>query len=297
MTADRDVTGIVRSWLEDGATALPDRVLDRVLDELPATPQRRPLWSAWRSRRMNSVIKLALAAAAVVAVLVAGINFLPRKSDQVGGQGVPSPSPVASPSPGPTASPRAVRLTVAGTELNGPSVQVTAQLPEGWTNTPYAANDSNVGQPLSSAFFLSVIDNTFADPCAHVERNPKVGSSIEAKAAAIGEIPGLTATAPVQTTIAGRAATYVEITVPASLPCTPAQFYLWQDSPDGDWWVLDVNEVIRVWTFDVGGKAVTLAARSFSSTTDASKAELQGILDTLVFETATTQPSTSPAAS
>ena len=43
MSTDRDVTRIVRSWLEEGVTALPDRVLDDVLDQLPATPQRRAL--------------------------------------------------------------------------------------------------------------------------------------------------------------------------------------------------------------------------------------------------------------
>ena len=43
MSTDRDVTRIVRSWLEEGVTALPDRVLDAVLDQLPATPQRRAL--------------------------------------------------------------------------------------------------------------------------------------------------------------------------------------------------------------------------------------------------------------
>lgn len=32
MSTDRDVTRIVRSWLEEGATALPDRVLDGVID-------------------------------------------------------------------------------------------------------------------------------------------------------------------------------------------------------------------------------------------------------------------------
>ena len=54
MSTDRDTTRIVRSWLEEGATALPDRVLDAVLDQVPATPQRRPLWPAWRFRQMNT---------------------------------------------------------------------------------------------------------------------------------------------------------------------------------------------------------------------------------------------------
>jgi hypothetical protein len=34
MTTERETTRIVRSWLEDGATQLPDRVLDGVLDAL-----------------------------------------------------------------------------------------------------------------------------------------------------------------------------------------------------------------------------------------------------------------------
>jgi hypothetical protein len=42
MSSDRDVTRTVRSWLEDGATALPDRVLDAVLDQIPATPNAAP---------------------------------------------------------------------------------------------------------------------------------------------------------------------------------------------------------------------------------------------------------------
>ena len=93
MSADRDTTRIVRSWLEEGATALPDRVLDAVLDQVPATSQRRPLWPAWRFREMNNALKLAIAAVAVVVVAVVGITLLPRS----GGVGGPGPSPTPSP--------------------------------------------------------------------------------------------------------------------------------------------------------------------------------------------------------
>ena len=41
MTTDRETTRIVRSWLQLGVDRLPERVLDAVLDVLPATPQRR----------------------------------------------------------------------------------------------------------------------------------------------------------------------------------------------------------------------------------------------------------------
>ncbi len=101
MSTDRDVTRIVRSWLESGTTALPARVLDAVLDQLPATHQRRSWWPARRLDEMNNIAKLAIAAAAVVVVAIVGINLLPRNE----GAGAPGPSPTLSPTPSPTPSP------------------------------------------------------------------------------------------------------------------------------------------------------------------------------------------------
>lgn len=87
MSTDRDVTRTVRSWLEDGATTLPDRVLDDVLDQLPATPQRRAWWPARRLPDVNNTAKLAMAAAAVLVVAFLGIRFL------LPGQNVGDPGP------------------------------------------------------------------------------------------------------------------------------------------------------------------------------------------------------------
>jgi hypothetical protein len=97
MSTDRDTTRLVRSWLEDGVTRLPDRVLDTVLDQLPATPQRRSWWPAWRISDMNKLALTAAAAAAVLAIAVVGYNLLP-------GLGVGGPNPIPSPSPAPLAT-------------------------------------------------------------------------------------------------------------------------------------------------------------------------------------------------
>jgi hypothetical protein len=288
MSTDRDVTHIVRSWLEEGVTTLPDRVLDTVLDQLPTTPQRRSWWPAQRAQRMNSAVKFAFVAAAVVAVVAVGAYLVPRQSN-IGGPGAATPSLHPSPSL------QAARMTVAGSE-KGSLLQLTVGLPAGWTNNDWAANNG-VDPPNGIAFFVSLVDNTFADPCTQTQTTPQLGSTVEALATALGEIPDLTASNPVQATIAGRAATYVELTIPSSLPCPPDQFYLWQDSANGYEWVLGLNEVIRVWIVEVQGQRVVIAARSWPGTSDGTKGVLQSILDSMVFDSATSQPSASPAAS
>jgi hypothetical protein len=98
MSSDRETARIVRSWLEDGRTVLPDRVLDSVLDQLPSTPQRRHSWQAWRNPLVSSTLKFAMAGAAALAVGVIAIGLY---FNQSGGVGPPAPSP--SPTPSPTA--------------------------------------------------------------------------------------------------------------------------------------------------------------------------------------------------
>ena len=100
-------------------------------------------------------------------------------------------------------------------------------LPEGWENNEWVANNDALGG--DTAFFVGLVDNTFEDPCAQVERNPKVGPTVEDLATALGEIPGTTATEPVQTKIAGYDATYIEVPTRGHSPCD--EFVWYQESP------------------------------------------------------------------
>jgi hypothetical protein len=97
MSADRDVTRIVRSWLNEDAYEDADRVLSQVLVAIDTTPQRRAGWLARRLPPMNTATRLALAAAAVVLLAFIGLKFL-VSGDNIGG-------PVTSPTPTPTAAP------------------------------------------------------------------------------------------------------------------------------------------------------------------------------------------------
>jgi len=106
MSTEQDSTRIVRSWLEAGSTAIPDRVLDAVLAELPSRRQRRSRWSLWRSLEMKPIIPIAVGAAAILIAIVLGTRFLPSDSG-VGG-------PIDSPSPSATAQAVGGQFTFAG---------------------------------------------------------------------------------------------------------------------------------------------------------------------------------------
>jgi hypothetical protein len=241
---------------------------------------------------MNSGPKVAFATAVFV-FGVSGIDLLPRHGGEIGGLTAISSPPVVSPSPGTSLTGTATRISVAGAELTS-RLDLTVELPAAWEPLPFGAR-LDVSDSDSTMFFVSLVDNTFQDPCSHTQRSPKIGSTVEAKAAALGEIPDTTATAPVQTTVAGHEATYVEVSIPAPLPCAPDEFYLWQDSPDGDWWVTAHPQVVRIWILDVEGQAIAIAARTFPGTTDETKTELLRVLDSIAFDAASTQPSTTPA--
>jgi hypothetical protein len=95
MTTNEEMERIVRSWLEPGLTTLTDDVLDPVLDQLPATPQRRPIWWPRRVQPVGSFAKLSLAAAALVVVAFVGFSLASRPGLPVVGA-----TPSVSPSPG-----------------------------------------------------------------------------------------------------------------------------------------------------------------------------------------------------
>lgn len=102
MSTDRDVERIVRSWMDEGVTALPDRVLDLVLDQIPATPQRRTFWLARRFPTLSTYARYGLIAAAVIVAVAVGIGLFGRPTD-VGPPSVPTPS--IAPSVAPSSTP------------------------------------------------------------------------------------------------------------------------------------------------------------------------------------------------
>jgi hypothetical protein len=111
VSTDHDVTRIVRSWLDEGVTALPDRVLDAVLDQVPATHQRRAWWPVRRFSNLNTYVRVGLIAVAVLAVAIVGIGLFGRSTN------VGSPAASESSAPSPQPSPASARNPLVGTWL------------------------------------------------------------------------------------------------------------------------------------------------------------------------------------
>ena len=168
-----DTTRLVRSWLEEGVTSLPDRVLDAVLDQFPATPQRRSWWPARRFGTLNSYTRIALAVAAVLVVAVVGYNLLPGNVN-VGGPATPIPT--LSPEPTPiTFAPPDLGRPVAGGRYafevgspgNGRYFPVELTLPSGWIPQKLIGDDVDLVGPGADGLFLGffVVGRVYRDPC------------------------------------------------------------------------------------------------------------------------------------
>jgi hypothetical protein len=300
MATDRDTTRIVRSWLEEGRTALPDHILDAVLDQVPATRQRRAWWPAWRFADMNNIAKLLIAAAAVVAVAIVGINLLPAGDGGVGGPLVspspsPSPTPQASPSPSPAAAFPPDGPLSAGTHAaiyDGIPFSFTVPT-SGWRVDPgNSIGKGEYEQPdwIGIDFWLNAPDNVYADPCAHTPLSPPPSSTAAGLAAAAAAVPGTDlVSGPSSTVVGGYPAQHVVLTIREDIGCDPHDAYLWYDEswggPTGGWrWAEGLGATYRVWITEVDGTLVWIDAYTFPGANPELDQEIQQIVESITFE-------------
>jgi hypothetical protein len=315
MSTDRDVTRIVRSWLDEGATQLPDRVLDNVLDLVPVTPQRRAWWPARRFRDMNNPLKLAIAAAAVVAVAVAGMTLLPRG----GNVGVVGPSSRPTPTSSPTSS--SIVNFAGGNYVPGTTYAIedrccvafrsrmTFTIPAtGW----YAPLESwRIGKNVtggSDLFDLYVtpmfVGNIYTGGCdwKGTELSPRVGPTVDDLATALVAQAGPGASPPVSVTVGGHPGKKVELAIPEDLDVTTCDSD--GDYPIFGWFVSDGGFGAQPYTHgngqhdaiyivDVDGTRQVIDAMYLPNASAADRAEQDQIIASIRFESLPAGPSPS----
>lgn len=289
MSADRDADRIVRSWLEEGVTTLPDRVLDAVLDELPATPQRRITW--WPARRlpeMNNIVKLSVAAAVVVVALL-GLNYLvaPNVGDPGLDDASPTPSSTAAAlQPGPLDPGRYVMDDPTRT-----SVPFAFTVPAGWTTR---AGDfalfKHEDEPGGVGIFSFIVTHVYADACESAGTLTEVGPTVDDLADALANQAGSEAAAPVDLTIGGYAGVRIDMSPEAGLDgasCRhPDLLQIWANEAETDFLAFGTDTLgsAPVYVIDVEGERVVLTAGGDTDASAADLAEIDAIIDSITFE-------------
>jgi hypothetical protein len=289
VSAERDETRIIRSWLEDGVTALPDRVLDVVLDQLPATPQRRTFWFAWRIPSMNNIIRFGALAAAVVIAVVLAANFLSGPS--VGGG--PEASPTVTIAASAPVSPVELPITegrplTAGTYTLSASfpVGITFEVPPGWQSCSGGPVEQAVCQDAegftSVAVTFLILDNVVADPCDPDPQllDPPVGPSVDDLVAAISNLSELDVTAPIDVTVDGFRGKEFTVTAPDS--AEDCDLWTWA-TPDRTTGVSpgEIN-VMRV--LDVDGTRVVITDTYFAEASEDGLSALPELMASIQIE-------------
>jgi hypothetical protein len=298
------LTRLIESWLEEGPRVLPDRVIDAVVADLPATRQRRAGWPARRFPIMNSnAFRYGIAAAVVVLVAIVGYQLLPG-----GGSGGPpaSPTPTVAPTAGATASPSPEpspvafpprgELAIGRQAMTLAGVRLSMDFPSaGWiSNGTWGIDKGDFLAPASDSagFFMwpdGAADNVYSDPCAQTELNPPAGASAAERAAAVAAIPGLELVSPPSAvTVGGQPAQHVVMRVPETIGCTPNRFFLWYDADDpaagNARHASAPGETLYEWIIEVNGTIVWIDAETPAGSGPEAAREVQQIVDSIQFE-------------
>ena len=279
MSTDQDTTRIVRSWLEEGTTVIPDRVLDAVLDQIPATSQRRAWWPAWRLPPMNTFTRFALAAVAVIALAFIGIRFLPG-SASVGRPAAPTAKPTPIPLLNGQGLLAAGRYQVTATL----PMKVTVAVPEGWnTDADWVVIGPKGNQaPDGMAVRFYTVDNLYKNPLSPNDGVlvPAVRGSVDDLVNAMVNNPGWTTTGPTAVTVDGYSGKVVHVTLPAGTS-TATPFYLSVDASGDQHWGWVPGQLFDIYVVDVGGKRLVIDAFHYAGTSAADLAAQQAVIDSI----------------
>lgn len=312
MSANHDISRVVRSWIREEEHDSADHVLQVVLSRLDSTPQRRPLWAARRSAQMNKLLPATLAAAAVLVVAVVGYNLLPRTT-QPGQPGssstaVPTLTPSLDPTPVPTEAPTVRPLLpsearvltegplAAGTYVADPfpalGWRFLFTLPDGWHGAPPNAVTPAAGASGPTGAAVAVLRplNLYVNPCLNHTQGPAVptGFTVDELVDALAEVtsfeePPYTMTAPTATAIGGFEGQRLDLLLPSDVDfatCQDETFWVWDGGPyaqgPGNRW--------HLWILNIDGTRFVIFAQDFETTSAEDRADLEAIVSSLRFE-------------
>ena len=302
MTARRDPDRLIRTFLDDGPDELPDHSYDAVRAHIDHTRQRVVI-GPWREPQMSNFARIGIAAAAVLAIAVIGVNLLPGQGPGVG-QG-PPPAPTAAPSATATAAPSPSplgRFLPCG--WKGPldsgtysfmcrdvvdAERFTFTVPDGWAIDEDSQITKNKDEPGEVYLTTWIVSHIFSDACQW-EGDRKlvdVGTTVDELVSALEDQEGRQASSPTDVTVGGFPAKRIELTVPADLDtatCTNGNLRYWpQAGPDmsGGMCCNPPGNTDVLYVVDVDGRRTVVVARHYPDSSMEDRAELQAIVDSI----------------
>jgi hypothetical protein len=156
----------IADWLEVDANTAPDQALDVVLASFPSINQRHAVRVPWRNRSMSSTLRLAFAAAVVVAATVGGLYFLSSRTGPSVAAPETSPPPSVAPSEAPASAAAEPSIPPNWTTFTSPQYGYTVNHPTAFQVTP-ATEEWPLGaivgneEPWVDKFFAPFGQTTF----------------------------------------------------------------------------------------------------------------------------------------
>ncbi|MFL5775672.1 MAG: hypothetical protein ACJ76W_05285 [Chloroflexota bacterium] len=316
MSTERDVAAIVRSWLDEGSTRVPDVVLDSALAQIHSTPQRHGFWPARRSLPMNGLLKVLVAGAAVIAALAVGLALLPPSSP-TGPGGKPSqtsattePSAASATSrPTPLPSPSGPRtLHRSAPELLRPGDyvidqlfdgRITLRVPPNWTGLEHGVGNALLVKTKGALPFgttgntvllgIYAVDGVYADPCKDDAPAEPRAATVDQVVDALTHAVGVQAGPVTDTTLGGLPAKVFELNNTIDEDgCLESPFNQWTfgDGSDsrGNGTSSGPDDHQRIWVLDVGGTTILVNADKGNLSYPDDIQEMLDIVEGLRFE-------------
>jgi len=305
MTTSRDPDHLIRAFLAEGDETLQDQVYDAVRAHIEDTPQRAGS-GAWRMPIMNRIVGFGLAAAAVVAAVVIGVQLLGSPGGGLGAE----PTPVATPEPTPTPVPSLAEPTSSADALlpegplliwdspaeDAPSITMTISAP-GWIHLPqFSAIEKgeevdNMPEaavlpgslPPGSGFYVS------GDPCQWASTKPEApATTVEEMVAALAAQASRDASEPVDVTMGGYAGKMITLHVPDDADfaaCDGGEFVSYTDEDGEPWnWHQGPGQIDDFWFVDVEGSIVEIRAMYRPDTPAELVDEMRALIESSAFD-------------
>jgi hypothetical protein len=306
MSTSRDPDRLIHSFLREGEDELFDQVYDRVRAGIDNQPQRVVI-GPWRMPIMNKIVGYGLAAAAVVAAVLIGIQLIGSSSGGIGA----GPTPTTTAEPTPTPVPSLAEPSSAPDSLlpEGPFlVQDSGALPEapgitvmigapGWTSLPEfggLTKGPDTDPPQSAillwAWPVGTAFDVYGDPCQWESTTPDTPvTTADDIAAALAAQASRDASDPIDVAIGGHQGKKVTLHVP-----TDAAFEDCDDTSFASYGVAGTRDPSRthqgpgqvdeIWILNVNGGVAILDVMYHADTPAAVIDEMRAIVESATFE-------------